>query len=335
MPVETSEDRGSAIGLVGRASIGAPRRVDVWQAHRARIEVQDILDHTQLSEARRALLGPNSDELIGMICGLNLGKREKKVNSSTLATLTGLGWTNRTGSRLTGLGRLVADPIREYQLWLDRGRQSHAEGVHPLLSLQHYRGKTVLEPGSGFGCNLLSWSRVGGRFVGVEPVALYRQFTAIFAEREGLTAPEVVDASVEMLPFPDAEFDIVVCLSVLEYTDIRVAITEMARVLRPGGQLQIIGAPLTSFIRDAAKHFVRRHSFGALKWHVMSVVNTLGYQFLGRRLYVPAGGGSTAAPIYPTDAQMRKWVTDAGFSVHAGAQVNVSTDTCLIADKIG
>lgn len=39
----------------------------------------------------------------------------------------------------------------------------------------------------------------------------------------------------EALPFPDASFDIVLALGVLEYTDLPIAISEIARVTRPEG----------------------------------------------------------------------------------------------------
>jgi ubiquinone/menaquinone biosynthesis C-methylase UbiE len=46
---------------------------------------------------------------------------------------------------------------------------------------------------------------------------------------------------VETLPFPDASFDCVTCrFSAHHYVDVRRAVAEMARVLRPGGQLVLV-----------------------------------------------------------------------------------------------
>lgn len=43
-------------------------------------------------------------------------------------------------------------------------------------------------------------------------------------------------ASMEELPFPDSHFDVVLCLGALEYVlDARIAVSEIVRVLRPGG----------------------------------------------------------------------------------------------------
>jgi len=49
------------------------------------------------------------------------------------------------------------------------------------------------------------------------------------------TNVEIRIGRAECLPFPDASFDIVLALGVLEYTDLPVAIREIARVTRPDG----------------------------------------------------------------------------------------------------
>lgn len=51
---------------------------------------------------------------------------------------------------------------------------------------------------------------------------------------------------VEALPFPDAAFDVVICLFVLEHlVNPRVAMGEMSRVLKPGG-VMFLGIPVAS-----------------------------------------------------------------------------------------
>ncbi len=46
---------------------------------------------------------------------------------------------------------------------------------------------------------------------------------------------ELTVARAEDMPFPDENFDVVVALGVLEYTETRRALREIARVVRPGG----------------------------------------------------------------------------------------------------
>lgn len=40
---------------------------------------------------------------------------------------------------------------------------------------------------------------------------------------------------VEQMPFPDGSFDVVLAMGVLEYTDVTLALQEIARVVKPGG----------------------------------------------------------------------------------------------------
>lgn len=58
-----------------------------------------------------------------------------------------------------------------------------------------------------------------------------------------------VGAAAEALPFPDAQFDFVICTQVFEYLpDPRLAVAEIRRVLRKGGVL-FLSAP-SIFLRD-------------------------------------------------------------------------------------
>lgn len=53
-------------------------------------------------------------------------------------------------------------------------------------------------------------------------------------------SPELLVANLQMLPFPDCSFDVVLCLGVLEYTapgEQVAAVAEISRVLKPGGWL--------------------------------------------------------------------------------------------------
>jgi SAM-dependent methyltransferase len=293
-----------------------------------------LLDPIQFSDARKALLDPHSSELIELMFRLNLRRSIEGVAGTAIATAVKLGWVQPGGQDLTPLGWLVADPIREYRFWLDRGRRVHGEADYELLAPERYSGKHVLEPGSGFGCNLLSLSRVPGRFVGLEPVALYRQFTPIFSEREGLPVPEVVDGKGEALPFPAETFDVVLCYSAHQYMDVRPALREMARVLKPGGQLQIIGGTLDAFASNMGGRLLRQPSLGSLKSYLLTIGNTLTYEVLGRRIFVPRGPAATTAPIYPRFSRMCRWMReDAGLQVRTELCRRIGVETCFVADK--
>ncbi len=69
-------------------------------------------------------------------------------------------------------------------------------------------------------------------------------------------------ASVYELPFPDEHFDVVLCMSVLEHLeDPRRGITEMRRVLRPGGRI-IVSVPFLFPMHDAPGDFWRFTKYG-------------------------------------------------------------------------
>lgn len=295
--------------------------------------MQLMLNEAQLSATRQALTGPESDALIDLVFRLNLGRPVNDVAASSMRFARDLGWVEPDRPKLTTLGYLVADPLREYRFWLDRDRRLHSEHEYSLLAPEAYRGKAVLEIGAGFGCNLFSLARVGGRFVGVEPIALYRQFTPLLAEREGIPAPLVVDGRGESVPFADNEFDIVLCYSAHQYMDIRPALKEMARVLKPGGQLQIIGGTLGPFTGYFLRTFFSTSKWGSTKSHGLTVINTVAYCLMGRRLYTPGGVAATTAPIYPPTTSMNRWLRHAGLQVRDDLFRRLSGEGCFISEK--
>ena len=297
--------------------------------------MQTTLSVEQIEEVRKVLLGADALALVDLIFRLNISLPTDKATPTAMDIASKLGWvTCDSKPRLTALGWLVADPLREYWLWLDRERRIHGERESALLVPERYAGKSVLEVGSGFGCNLLSLSlRTHGQFVGVEPMALYRQFTPLLAEREGIVVPEVVDGVGEALPFADRCFDIVLCYSAHQYMDLHKALVEMARVLKPGGQLQIIGGTLNSFTAGLCRQLIRHPSASATQAGARIVANTLSYQWLGRRMLVSESAFATAAPIYPSRVAMYRWIKSAGLILRQDLVQRVGVETCFVADK--
>jgi SAM-dependent methyltransferase len=293
--------------------------------------MQLVLDPAHLRAAHTALTGARSDQLIELMFRLNLGRPVDGVPADAMDLARELGWID-AHTKLTSLGGLVADPIREYRFWLERDRRLHSERDHELLAKEAYRGKAVLEIGSGFGCNLFSMAGMPGRFVGVEPVALYRQFTPILAQREGIEAPVIVDGRGEELPFATGEFDIVLIYSAHQYMDIKPALKEMARVLKPGGQLQIVGATTTRSFGMVGRALMSGR-LGTAKYHGLAVLNTVAYCALGRRVYVPAGFSATTAPIYPPRWLLAKWMGEASLKFRDDWSRPLMSDHCFIGER--
>lgn len=101
------------------------------------------------------------------------------------------------------------------------------------------QGATI-EIGAGTELNLEHYPDVVTRLVLAEPDPHMRRRLGIRVADLDRTA-EVIDASAEALPFPDATFDTaVVTLVLCSVPDQQVALAEIARVLKPTGRLLFI-----------------------------------------------------------------------------------------------
>lgn len=243
-----------------------------------------------------------------------------------------LGWLVAEGRAMTPLGQMAADSCREYLLWRERAMRLPFERGQPPLTTDHFAGRSVLEIGCGMGVNLMSLSGVAGRLLGVDPVPAYRQFGDIFRALDDLPEVEILTGSGEAIPVADSAFDVLICVTAHQYMDLRRALDEMARVLRPGGELIVIGGTLDAYLRNGLEP-VRAGQSGALRRYAVTIVNTLGYMVAGRRPIPARGPGSTARPIYPTAPHMARLISRAGFRVRP--HLSLPPETCFLADRLG
>ncbi len=96
-------------------------------------------------------------------------------------------------------------------------------------------GSRVLDVGCGTGNYLVRFRELGFEAQGVEPapgmIEAARRLDPMLAIEQGVATE---------LPFPDGSFDMVTAIEVLRYLhrdDVRRALAEMMRVLRPGGRV--------------------------------------------------------------------------------------------------
>ncbi|RKU22328.1 hypothetical protein C6500_04435 [Candidatus Poribacteria bacterium] len=107
-------------------------------------------------------------------------------------------------------------------------------------------GKRVLDVGCGPGNLLVALSTdTPELLVGVDVDALFlasgRSQIGELVDRSSVE-PTLLRAALPTLPFAEASFDLVTCLLVMPHVpDDKTALTELARVLKPGGTLAISG----------------------------------------------------------------------------------------------
>lgn len=100
-----------------------------------------------------------------------------------------------------------------------------------------FRGADVLDIGCGHGTMVIEVGRRGGIVTGIEPCVAWRQIAYQRIEEQPFRQNmKIISGSAETLPFRNESFDYILSLQVLEHVqNVKHAIHEMARVLRPGG----------------------------------------------------------------------------------------------------
>jgi ubiquinone/menaquinone biosynthesis C-methylase UbiE len=128
--------------------------------------------------------------------------------------------------------------------FVSRGReQEFRQTIVDLAQLQP--GETVLDVGCGTGTQaLLAYERVGetGRVCGIDPSVQLLAGARRKAARRGLPI-NFQSGGIEQLSFPDQSFDVVLSTFMMHHLpdDLkRQGLSEIARVLKPGGRLLVV-----------------------------------------------------------------------------------------------
>jgi len=187
------------------------------------------------------------------------------------------------------------DPLRFYYVpflgALYRGR------VEKCLSLLP-GGKRVLEAGFGSGVTFFNLAELYSEIYGID----LNSNCAAVAEcyrKQGIT-PGLVNASLLAIPYPNACFDAVLCISVLEHLspgDLDAAFREISRVIRPSGVLVYgvpIERPLMVMSFRLLGYDIREHHFSTEK----DVFLSASRYFAPERQLTIRGLGGLAGPIY-------------------------------------
>ena len=117
-------------------------------------------------------------------------------------------------------------------------------------------GATVVDVGCGGGMDLLlAASHVGppGLAIGVDMTAEMRERAAAGAKAVGLANVDVRDGDATQLPVDAASVDVVISNGVLNLVPLKNrAIAEIARVLTPGGRVQLADIVIGEEVPDSA-----------------------------------------------------------------------------------
>lgn len=131
---------------------------------------------------------------------------------------------------------------REYFEEIEQWRYADQPFIHSVAQFTRWHGKRVLEVGFGAGTDFIQWLRAGAIVSGVD---LTEEALANLDHRikvYELPQPECLKmADAENLPFPSDHFDLGYSWGVLHHTpDTEKAISELVRVVRPGGKIKIM-----------------------------------------------------------------------------------------------
>lgn len=173
----------------------------------------------------------------------------------------------------------------DYHLAELRVAQDPADARHilPPLGPEHRR---VLDVGCGAGQTLIASRMPAATFaVGIDP-----SLAAVTLGRSLETRLRLVCGAGETLPFASERFDFVYSRVALPYMRIDRALTEMARVLRPGGTLWLTLHPWSRVLQDmfaeARQLHVRATVHGA---YVLA--NGVALHLTGKQFAWPFGRG--------------------------------------------
>jgi arsenite methyltransferase len=135
--------------------------------------------------------------------------------------------------------------------------RSFAGVANPFSLGRLDRGKVVLDLGCGAGTDLLVAAQMvgpGGRAIGVDMTSAMLERARQSAAAMGLTNVVLHESLIESLPLPDESVDVVISNGVIDLVPDKDAVfSELDRVLRPGGRLQLADVVIHTAVSEDAR----------------------------------------------------------------------------------
>jgi arsenite methyltransferase len=155
------------------------------------------------------------------------------------------------------LARLLGYPAEVTDLLPESVIESFAGVANPFIFGELQPGETVVEIGSGAGFDaVLAAQQVGpmGRVIGVDMTPAMLEKARANIAGLGMTSVEFRQGYMEELPIDDGTADVVISNGVINLSPDKDAVfREIARVLKPGGRIQMADIVVARSVPDVAK----------------------------------------------------------------------------------
>lgn len=174
---------------------------------------------------------------------------------------------------------------RDYFEEIESFRYSDQPCIHAFAQFPRYHGKRVLEVGVGAGTDFIQWLRAGAKASGIDLTQEAVDHVGNRVQIYGLPAPEkLLVGDAENLPFPSDTFDLGYSFGVLHHSaDTEKAISELVRVVRPGGEVKIMLynsrsiCAINAWVKHALLGGKPWKSLAWALWHHVESVGTKAY----------------------------------------------------------
>src|SRR6185503_8491892 len=175
--------------------------------------------------------------------------------------------------------------------------------VMPVVDARHER---ILDIGCGAGQTLIG----SNLHAGVCAVGLDLDQSALAMGKRLSPTTHFVSGRGEFLPFTNGFFDLVISRVSLPYMHISRALSEMARVTAPGGDLWLVLHPFSMTAKELRTNLTRLQLKAAV-YRLWVLINGFSLNTLGKQLHWP--GNETHYETWQTSKAMRRALWAAGF----------------------